>query len=691
MTSRRVLRLPLIALSLAAIAPGCMNEEAAPYAPEAIDRAVLVHFQSCDDLLDYAHYRALDQVGPYGFDGEYGWDAGGEDGAAGESGGDDGGGEPAPNDGGGEQGGGTPDYSGTNVQEVGVDEPDIVKTDGTRILALAQGSLHYVDVQSGAPALVSSVPVLAADSEYYGYDAGEMLVHGNRVLLSVSRGAGDLPVEIREAFGLTEEDYMPVVQLVEIDVSNPAAMKVVSSLYIEGAYVSGRLHDHTARVVLSSQVENLQFKYPWDFLDENDIVIDEWSGGWDELAYAKAEAEAESYNRRIVLDTDIDAWVPSYVFEPAGQELQRGQLVGCQRMMRPGTHAGLGTLSVLTIDMAKALGLGDAVGIFSEGQTVYASSENLYVATRPFMEETAEGPMLAAADPEFEFNSYVHKFDITSEDAAHYQASGKVPGYLLSQWAMSEHEGDLRVASTDWGWGDSSESYVSVLRQKGERLDLVGQVAGLGKGEQIYAVRFIADVGYVVTFRQTDPLYTIDLTTPEAPAMVGELKINGYSAYLHPVGEGLLLGVGQDGTDDGQLLGTQVSLFDVSDPANPAVLSQHALGEWGSSEVEFDHHAFLYWGPSQLAVFPVQTWAWDEETGEDMSFTGAVAYRIDAENGIELVGTIEHDQAALDPDIWYGSNIRRSMVIGDQLFTMSNEGVQRNALADLVGDGWVEF
>lgn len=690
MTSRRVLRLPLIALSLAAIASGCNDDDASPYTPEVVDRAVLVHFQSCDDLLDYARYRALEQVGPYGFQGEYGWDqAAGEDGALGESGGDDGG-APASNDGGDTGGGeGTPDYSGTNVQEVGVDEPDIVKTDGTRILALAQGSLHYVDVQGEAPALVGSVSVLGSDSDYYWYDASEMLVHGDRVLLSVHRGSWDLPVAIRESFGLSEEDYMPVVQLTEIDVSDPANMRVVGSLYVEGGYVSGRLHDHTARVVLSSQVHTLQFKYPWDFLDENDIVFDEWSGGYDELAYAKAEAEAEAYNRRVVADTDIDSWVPSYVFEREGAGLRHGQLVDCERMMRPGTHAGLGTLSVLTIDLAQPLGLGDVVGLFSEGQTVYASPESLYVATRPFLEE--EQPAALGSDVEYSYSSYVHKFDIRREDAAHYVASGEVPGYLLSQWAMSEHAGDLRVATTDWGWGDGSESYVSVLRERGERLELVGQVGGLGKGEQIFAVRFIADVGYVVTFRQTDPLYTIDLANPEAPAMVGELKINGYSAYLHPVGEGLLLGVGQDGTDDGQLLGTQVSLFDVSDPANPTVLSQSSLGQWGSSEVEFDHHAFLYWGPQQLAVFPVQTWGWDEETGEDLSFSGAVAYRIDAENGIELVGTIEHDQAALGEDSWYGSNIRRTMVIGDQLFTMSNEGLQRNALADLAGSGWVEF
>lgn len=687
MTSR-IAALPLVALTLAALASGCGTADDAPYSPESVDRAVLVHFASCEDVLDYARFQAMEQVGPYGFEGEYGWGvdegfgedggvdvpAGGDDGQGGETGGD-------PN-------GGTPDYSGTNVQELGVDEPDIVKTDGNRILALAQGSLHYIDVTAEGLSKVSSLPILEAAEDYYWYDAAEMLVHGDRVLVTVHRNGWELPAEVRNAFGIGEEDYRAIVELVEIDVSNPAAMQRVSSLFVEGGYVSGRLHDDVARVVLTSRVQTLEFKYPWDFLDENDVVFDEWSG-WDEVAYARAEAEAEDYNRRVVQDTELDDWIPGYVLQNhATGDTSSGTLVECQRMMRPGTFAGLSTLTVLTVDLSQALSLGDAVGLFSEGETVYASPQSLYVATRPFMEE--EEAVAFGEDPEFHFASYVHKFDITSEDAAHYVASGEVPGYLLSQWAMSEHEGDLRVATTEWGWSEESQSYVTVLREKGETLEVVGQVDGLGKGEQIYAVRFIDDTGYVVTFRQIDPLYTIDLRDPTAPAMVGELKIEGYSAYLHPVGEDLLLGVGRDGTAEGQVLGTQVSLFDVSDPANPTAVYQESFGEWGSSEVEFDHRAFLWWGPENLAVFPVSTWSYDEMTGTETYFSGAVAYRVDPDSGITMVGTIEHPTEMAE-DWWYGNDIRRSLVIGEQLYTMSSEGVLRSNLSDLADAGWAGF
>ena len=142
----------------------------------------------------------------------------------------------------------------------------------------------------------------------------------------------------------------------------------------------------------------------------------------------------------------------------------------------------------------------------------------------------------------------------------------------------------LRVASTEepawWGTGpqEESESFVTTLGERDGALVQLGRVGGLGKGERVYAVRFVGDTGYVVTFRQVDPLYTLDLSPPSRPAVLGELKIRGYSAYLHPLGDDLLLGVGQDATEEGRVLGTQLSLFDVSDLRRPVRITQYALG-----------------------------------------------------------------------------------------------------------------
>jgi uncharacterized secreted protein with C-terminal beta-propeller domain len=291
--------------------------------------------------------------------------------------------------------------------------------------------------------------------------------------------------------------------------------------------------------------------------------------------------------------------------------------------------------------------------------------------------------------------TYVHKFSLASEEKAQYIASGEVRGRVRSQWSLSEWEGDLRLATTDQTSWDSatSENFVSVLRQTGDELLEIGQVGGLGKGEEIQGVRFIAGVGYVVTFRQTDPLYTIDLHDPTKPVAIGELKIPGYSAYLHPVGEDLLLGVGFDGTEEGTLLGLQLSLFDVSDLKAPKRIHTAALGEaFGWSEAIFDHKAFLYWGKSKLALLPIESYSWDEVNMVDNSFSGALGYTVDAQAGILPVGEITHAVAQPNPDEYYWTPpIRRSMVIEDRVLTLSDNGLKASNLGDLSEAAWIEF
>ena len=155
-----------------------------------------------------------------------------------------------------------------------------------------------------------------------------------------------------------------------------------------------------------------------------------------------------------------------------------------------------------------------------------------------------------------------------------------------------------------------------------------GQVGGLGRGERIYAVRFIGPLGYVVTFRQTDPLFTLDLSDPDRPRAVGELELPGYSAYLHPVADGLLLGVGQEATRERPASrGCSCRCSTSPIPRSPRRLQQVKLAErWSSSAVEWDHHAFLWWPEGSLAVLPI-----DAET-----FHGAAGFRVDAAQGITL-------------------------------------------------------
>jgi uncharacterized secreted protein with C-terminal beta-propeller domain len=204
-------------------------------------------------------------------------------------------------------------------------------------------------------------------------------------------------------------------------------------------------------------------------------------------------------------------------------------------------------------------------------------------------------------------------------------------------------------------------------------------VGGIGRGEQIQAVRFLGDAGYVVTFRHVDPLFTIDLSKPDAPRVAGELKLLGFSAYLHPVSAGLLLGVGQDATPQGAQLGIQLSLFDVSDLAHPVRVAQRRVASSSSSEVQWDHHAFLYWAPRRLAVLPVAVF----DNGSE-AFLGAIGFRI-GPAAIDEVGRVSHDSAA------YPVSVRRAVVIGARLFTVSDLGVKASALSTFADEAWVPF
>jgi len=781
----------LLALSVAA--PGCTDREI----PADLDPRLLYDFESCDDLLSYAKSNAkdmLEQSGNiYGYP-DYGIgfgedQAGGTAGEGGDSGGDPVGDSGGENDGG---DGGAKDYSGTNVQELGVDEPDLIKTDGERVLALAQGKLHFVDVSGVSPQKRGS---LAIDGE--AYDA-QMFLHEDRAMILIRTGlynygwgggepgvdvGGEpepLPPDEGAEGGVGEDDLPPpdeeepapapsldlsehfpagtgsVVRLIEVDISDPDDLRIVSNLYINGDLVNARLIGAVARVVLRSPPTGLAFKSPeeffnWDAFDGGDDIDGEpgtsvstsadptvgSSGGsgepmetgdvppnptsatttsagsgdpvegaakadkpgfregepldpW-EVEWNKAVEEAKLYNLAIIENSQVDDWLPQFVLEDLSQgaaKISSGRLLDCVDVRHAGSYSGLSTLSVLTVDLEQSLALGKGVGVFSDGETIYASKDNLYVTTTPWRPQ-----QWTEEDLETGLKSYVHKFSLASAEQAAYVASGEVRGGIRSQWSLSEHEGDLRLATTDQQSWDSetSESFVTVLRQVGDELQQIGQVGGLGKTEEIQGVRFIGTAGYVVTFRQTDPLYAIDLSDPTKPAMVGELKIPGFSAYLHPVGEGLLLGVGYDGTDEGQLLGLQLSLFDVSDLSKPTRTHQAALGEaFGWSEATFDHKAFLYWGKTKLAVVPTESYTWDENTMTETHFSGALGYTVDAQAGILPVGQIEH-KTGVDPDYGWTPPIRRSMVIGDQILTLSEMGLKASLLGDLSDVAWLEF
>ena len=614
---------------------------------EAASKAKPRAFASCSAVGDYARKHALRIVEPDGLPLRFGF-------AVSEPVPDAPGAQPTPQEG--DSVRDEIDYSGTNVQEEGVDEPDFVKTDGRRLYVVTGSTLYVLNVRDGDPKLVGSLTLKG-----YGH---ELLVSGDRVL-ALTTYWDDPVLQPQPAQAFAPEPYPypePATRLFEIDVSDPSAPKLLNTLTVEGAYVSARLREGVARVVISTPPS------PWT------------------IEPAQTQEEAEARQRRAIRRAKLSTWMPDGVLRDRIRDRRRTRrMVACDDVRKPAAFAGPGMLTLLTLDLQKGLEPLDSDSLMTDAQTIYASKRSLFVATERWFDP-------AVSDPEQEVDpgrfTALHRFAIDQPGSAAYRASGQVRGFVLNQFSLSEHDGALRVATTDqppWRANAEqreSESFVTVLDEGEGVLREVGRVGGLGRGERIFAVRFMDDVGFVVTFRQIDPLYTLDLSDPQKPVVRGELKIMGFSSYLHPIGAGRLLGLGQDANEQGQTRGTQLSLFDVSDLAAPKRLHQVTLGESTSSEAEQDHHAFLYWPPTKLSVVPLSSYSSPED-----QFTGAVGFRIERDEGITEVGRAQHE-AGGDP---YSAAIRRSLVVNGRLFTVSDRGVLASTLDTLAPLAFTPF
>lgn len=617
----------------------------------------LMTFDACDDLLSWAIDHALERVGPYGLDGYGGYPASSDtvfamgiegDVRVAE--------EPTTT----VAASGTrniTDVIGTNLQEAGIDEPDLVKTDGERIATVTGSTLYLVSVDGDGLKLRGSL-----DLAFWTQD---LFLDGDRIIAIANSGYEAIPL-IEEPGEFDTGIMAPptaVLTVSEIDISDMEDPKLSRTLRIDGHYVSSRMVDGAVRLVVSSGPTGFAWAYP--------------EGGG-----LRAERTAEERNRELIETSAVENWLPYFIVTDHDERddvVAEGTLLACNRTHRPKDFSGLVTLSLVTLG-ADELEIADATGVFGDGEIVYSSGDATYVATNRWIDPISFDPL----DRPDSMQTMIHKFDL-SEGSADYRASGAVPGYMLSQWSMSEHDGYLRVASTDtptWWDGPATESMVTVLRTQGDQLQPVGRVDGLGHGERIYSVRFFGDRGYVVTYRQVDPLYVIDLSDPTDPAVRGELKIPGYSAYLHPIGFNALLGVGQDGDFDGRVSGLQASLFDVSDPDNPARIDRFTM-PGGRSEVEWDHHAFMHDPSSGLTVFPFERW---NEGDGSATPTGALVLTVD-ENGIRAAGEISHDRKGSH---WW-MPIRRALMVDGKLITVSDAGVMVSDPRSLETLDWVDF
>jgi uncharacterized secreted protein with C-terminal beta-propeller domain len=318
-------------------------------------------------------------------------------------------------------------------------------------------------------------------------------------------------------------------------------------------------------------------------------------------------------------------------------------------MIMPG-YPSQGFLSVSSIDVTNQ-DPAEVEAIAAQGFITYMNDSALF---------------LAASD--YNGNTTITKFRIDGMKVG-YAGSGTVDGTLLNQFSMDEYEGNLRVATNTWDVGNG-------LYVLDDSLNVIGSVTGLAKGESIYSVRFFGDKGYIVTFRNMDPLFVFDLKDPKNPKLTGELKIPGFSNYLHPVGEDLLLGIGaetfeiyQKDAEGNEVVignrqgGIKVSLFDVSDMGEPKEISKYVAGYAGSySEAFYNHKAIMFDSESKIVSF-------DADITTDIKGStykpGALVISYD-DNDLELKGILGSEPVSL-----YGTYTpygRRVLAIGDYLY-----------------------
>ena len=579
-----------------------------------------------------------------------------------------------------------PAYSGTNDYVAGVDEPDLVKTDGRRIVTVTDDVLEVIDAASRT---VTGRLDLGAAGQDMAYQAANLLLSGDHALLLTNAG----PVAGGAA---GPGDPAPPVygsRLLLVDLAGHPS--VMSSYAIEGSVIDARQIGPVVRVVISSQP---RLNFPAQ-------------------PGSTSGAQRVAANRAVVSRAGLDAWLPQYE-ETSGGATSTGH-VACSAVSRTATYSAANLLTVLTFDLASdALGSGDGVSIVADGNTVYGTDTSLYVAgDERWLAEAATadaGPGVpaggAASTPGRAAGQQtdIYRFDITSLGPPRFAAGGSVPGYLIDQYALSEWQGYLRIATTtgtSWALADgppadaqASSSAVYVLSTRGPVMRLAGHVTGLGRTERIYSVRFMGPVGYVVTFRQSDPLYTVDLSDPARPRVRGSVALTGYSAYLHPASGTRLIGIGRQADAMGHTGGTQVSLFDVSDLAAPARLATFALA--GTiSRAEFDPHAFLYWPGSHLMIVPLQVTGMVAGApvipgvaaqSPDGPQPGALVLRID-DSGIIETGLITQPDSATATGYPGYSPIERSLIIGQTLWTISAAGAMASDLTTLRQQGWVPF
>lgn len=515
------------------------------------------------------------------------------------------------------------DYSKTNTQVQGVDEADIVKTDGTYIYYLTNEKLTIINTENASQ--MKEMSTIKFDETF---TPEEIFLNNDKIIVIGKRYEYD---KTERKIGIDEDFLYPnymdktytSAKLYNVkDKTNPTLERTVE---VEGDYLTARMIG--SNVYIASN-KYMYYAYICNTYKSTELNEDDFKPHYLDTATSN---ETKSIN------FDCIYYIPE--FEDTNY------------------------LNIVAFNITNNQEA-NVESYLGAGEEIYASKENLYVTKTKYDYERKNKTSITTE---------IYKFNLNNANCT-FAKAGDVPGSVLNQFSMDECNGYFRIATTDsTSW--NSESNTNNLYVLNENLETIGKIEGLAKGERIYSVRFMGNRAYMVTFVETDPLFVIDLSNPTTPTVLGELKIPGYSKYLHPYDETHLIGIGEDtevvnyGYGDRVVTnGMKMAMFDVTDPNNPQELYNVKIGEKGTySELLYNHKALLFSKEKNIIAFPISI----TDNDYKVTFQGAIVYGVSLEKGFELKTKISN--SATDYDRYYSRNrVERIIYIKDTLFTLSN-------------------
>jgi uncharacterized secreted protein with C-terminal beta-propeller domain len=627
-------------------------------------------------------------------------------------------------------GAGSSDYSTTNIQVEGVDEADIIKTDGKYIYAVAKNDLFIINAHPAKDSeIISKISFKSMPQDIY-INGNSLVVYGADTNIYENEFYSKIPQSRR---------YSPYTFLKVFDISNKKNPKQIRDLDFEGNYTNSRMIGDYVYFVTTT----------YDYYLDDDIVIPKIIEDGEILSN---DASEERCNCPNIYYFDIPYQHYNFTSITAVNIADNSQKINNEIYLLAGnqnmyvsqnniylTYTKYISEEILAIEVLKEMLLPtlseknkDKIEKIETVENFILSKEEklskIMVILTAHIEsldnkeqENLEGELERKMKEKYKDISkelektVIHKIAIDKGNLT-YQNFGEVTGQALNQFSMDENNGYFRIATTkNRSWSqfedESARESYNNLYVLDKNLKIVGSVENLAEGEKIYSVRFMQNRMYMVTFKQIDPLFVIDLKNPKKPKVLGKLKIPGFSNYLHPYDNDTLIGLGRETSENEQgrvtTKGVKLSLFDVSDVENPKETDKYVIGDSSASSIALnDHKAFLFSRDKNLLVIPItkrEKIFFKEDSitqcigegcvipprpSETSNFRGAVVFAID-KDGFELKGEINHDDGSSEVSeyrygySYYDTTVKRSLYIDDVLYTFSNKYLKMNDLDDL--------